>query len=396
MTRPCSLSLFLSVLLLSLTACSLGTKTSSDIQVTMCSQVAPTTLEPIGVTGVFVPETPVINAVVTLGSVDPNTPVEGRWVLLGSAERPSAAVVASQQTVASSSRLRFALARPGEAFPTGSYALEVSVGGEYVGRAPFTVGSGAAVATIPAGVATTATARSDAPARGRPVAGASKNAAPSAAPGQTRQARTTPSIQGTWLYETGAGPLVLAIGPSTLDLGGESYRYTLTRSSIRVREDGETVDYPYSVAGNTLTVGMPGAGSLQFHRAGTAAASAAATQGGWGTAHARWGGAAEEGWAGGGAGGWEGAGGGWGGEAAGGGWGGEAAGGGWGGEAYTEAYVGANTDSVWAPSEESIEDPDSGDYYEQDSEGYGGGAYENPDSGYYEGYDSGYTESYDD
>ena len=84
------------------------------------------------------------------------------------------------------------------------------------------------------------------------------------------QETSTNELLGTWESSVGYETLTLVFHSSTqLEFDGESASYSLSGNVIRVQEDYGSVDYPYSLEGNTLTIAFPDGTQLAFARMST-------------------------------------------------------------------------------------------------------------------------------
>ena len=74
-----------------------------------------------------------------------------------------------------------------------------------------------------------------------------------------------PTLLGTWQYRGPEGILNLVFqSNSTLVFDGETIQYKLVQGAIRIEDEGEIVDYPYSFQGQTLVIIFPGGDQMQF------------------------------------------------------------------------------------------------------------------------------------
>ncbi len=87
--------------------------------------------------------------------------------------------------------------------------------------------------------------------------------------------RATPkpaALNGAWEANDGDATIRLVFRSSSiLEFDGEAFPYVLTPKVIRVDEDGETVEYPYVLKGDVLTLTFEDGEKVVFHKAGRSA-----------------------------------------------------------------------------------------------------------------------------
>lgn len=233
------------------------------VSVSTCKGVTENGTLPTGVTDRFPADVTEIHAVVVLADAKVGTKVRGVWISVDAIDVPNYEIRATDVTVAKAgeSRVHFSLAN--KAFPQGNYQLKVFVDGQAVAAAPFVVSGGQAQA---------------APAPSKSVGGTPKPAPQTSgsappmsrlgAAAQAPQATPAGSLLGTWQAQGPYGiPITLVFQSSSqLVLADEPLPYSLVPGALRMVEDGRPVDYPYSVKGDQLVLGMPEGGQLQFRK----------------------------------------------------------------------------------------------------------------------------------
>ncbi len=77
------------------------------------------------------------------------------------------------------------------------------------------------------------------------------------------------SLLGTWESRSELGVISLIFhNANQLEFDGEWTNYTLVSGAIRITEDYEYLDYPYTLEGDMLTISFPEGYQLQFQRTG--------------------------------------------------------------------------------------------------------------------------------
>jgi hypothetical protein len=85
-------------------------------------------------------------------------------------------------------------------------------------------------------------------------------------PAAAKKVQKSSALSGAWVSADGMSSLVF-VSANQLQSDGETLIYTLVPGAIRITdEDGEKIDYKYTLKGNTLIVNYPGAGDIQFQR----------------------------------------------------------------------------------------------------------------------------------
>jgi hypothetical protein len=210
----------------------------------------------------FPPETTEIHAVVVLADAKVGTKVRGAWISVDAIDVPNYEIRSTEVVVAKAgeSRVHFSLAN--KSFPPGNYQLKVSVDGQAAAAVPFVVtrGAGQGVAAPPK---TAVPVPKPAPQTTSPAPMSRLGAAAQAPP-------TNPggSLLGTWQAQGPYGiPITLVIqSANQLVLADEPLSYSLVPGALRMIEEGRPVDYPCSVKGDQLVLGMPEGGQLQFRK----------------------------------------------------------------------------------------------------------------------------------
>jgi hypothetical protein len=83
-----------------------------------------------------------------------------------------------------------------------------------------------------------------------------------------KKTQKAPALSGSWQSPDGNFTLVFLPG-NMLEFNGEKEAYTLVPGAIQTVEDGEKIDYKYSLNGNTLVINFAEEGySIQFQRVG--------------------------------------------------------------------------------------------------------------------------------
>ncbi|MBN1847399.1 MAG: hypothetical protein JW932_02310 [Deltaproteobacteria bacterium] len=76
-----------------------------------------------------------------------------------------------------------------------------------------------------------------------------------------------PALTGTWQYRGSEGIINLVFqSDNVLVFDGEPIQYSLVQGAIRIQDDGEIVDYPYSFQGQTLVITFPDGYQMPFAR----------------------------------------------------------------------------------------------------------------------------------
>jgi hypothetical protein len=210
----------------------------------------------------FPPETTEIHAVVVLADAKLGTKVRGAWISVDAIDVPNYEIRSTEVTVAKAgeSRVHFSLAN--KSFPPGNYQLKISVDGQAAVVVPFVVTRAAApVAASPPKAA--APAPKPAPQTSAPAPMSRLGAAV-----QAPAASPAGSLLGTWQAQGPYGiPITLVFqSASQLVLADEPLSFSLVPGALRMIEEGRPVDYPYSVQGDQLVLGMPEGGQLQFRK----------------------------------------------------------------------------------------------------------------------------------
>ena len=210
----------------------------------------------------FPPETTEVHAVVVLAEAKVGTKVRGAWISVDAIDVPNYEIRSTEVTVAKAgeSRVHFSLAN--KSFPPGNYQLKISVDGQAAAVVPFVVtraaSQGSAAPPKTAVPAPKPTPQATGPA---PMSrlGAAVQAPPAAPAG---------ALLGTWQAQGPYGiPITLVFqSANQLVLADEPLAYSLVPGALRMIEEGRPVDYPYSVKGDQLVLGMPEGGQLQFRK----------------------------------------------------------------------------------------------------------------------------------
>lgn len=130
------------VAMLFLTAALYGAQVTS---VSICEQVSQPDLVPINITDRFNPDTPEINAVVTVADGQSGSIIKGVWISIDAINVPDYEIAAKELTLTSNgqSTMHFSLSRPDNGWPTGNYKLDLYIDNKLATIKTFSIVAGA-------------------------------------------------------------------------------------------------------------------------------------------------------------------------------------------------------------------------------------------------------------
>lgn len=248
------MKMFFSIILLAVLSAVLGSPPSAVaarvVSVTLCRDVDQSGTVPINITDRFSPDSPALHALVTVADAAAGTVVKGAWVSVDAISTPNYQIDAAEVTMKEAEgTLHFSLSRPNNGWPLGNYRLDVYLNGRLATMATFSIA---------------AAEKQSAPGWNAPAE--PQSAAP---PSGNRQQGN--SLLGRWVYQDPSGQMVLEFqSANTLIFNGEAAQYTLAPGVIRVSDGYVSVDYPYTLQGNSLNISFPEGYQLQFTRVGGA------------------------------------------------------------------------------------------------------------------------------
>jgi hypothetical protein len=207
------------------------------VSLSTCESISDSGIIPERITDQFTKAAPEIHAVLVLDEVKAGLEIKGIWVSVDAIEVPNYQIDSAIVKIKDKeTRVHFALSRPTSGWPLGKYRLDVYFDDIFVTSAPFSVSQKA-------------------------------SAKKETAPVRTAKKSPTADLLGRWVCQTQYGPSYLEFkSENSLVLDGEPFTYSVSGSTLRIKEEAGTNDYPFTLKDGTLTIKFTEGYSMAYTR----------------------------------------------------------------------------------------------------------------------------------
>ncbi len=209
--------------------------------------------EPLEITDVFYPDSPIIHCIVGIKSAKRGTVVKGEWVSVNAISTPNYVIdSANVKLPGESANVHFSITKPNKGWPVGNYKLKIYINNNYVTYAPFKIIAKKTVESF-------LQAPQKKPNKHKIIDSLNKARTKRQNPIAAQINQHNKNILGKWNctmkymgQNVGSGLLHFGKNGNAV-INGQNFKYTLERGNIlKVYKNSIISKYKYSFQGNNL------------------------------------------------------------------------------------------------------------------------------------------------